>query len=134
MTQSNTAANNAERTTAPVTLPDLATPLSRAEFLRLPPNGGRCPHTGMSRAFLNSLILPTADNGYKPPVRSFVFRRKGAKTGGRLIDHESLRAYIFGHEQQPGQPRVEEEETQLAAAGVHKTPPRSIQHGGGGQD
>ncbi|MCX6923041.1 MAG: hypothetical protein NT154_07515 [Verrucomicrobia bacterium] len=65
----------------------------------------------MSRAFLNSLILPTAANGFKPPVKSFVFRRKGARTGVRLISYDSLLSFILQHEQQPGQPVIEEETT-----------------------
>jgi hypothetical protein len=79
--------------------------------MRVGRHGGRCPYTGFSRAFLNGLILPTAENAYKPRVRSFVFRRKGAKTGVRLIDYESLRVYIYAHEQQPGKPDIEEEIT-----------------------
>lgn len=66
----------------------------RPEFLRLPPPGQRCPHCGMSRSALNALILPTSANGCKPPVRSFVLRQRGARTGIRLIDYENLRAFI----------------------------------------
>ena len=40
------------------------------------------------------LILPCPQNCNKPPVRSFVLRQRGAKTGIRLIDWQSLRAYI----------------------------------------
>jgi hypothetical protein len=32
-------------------------------------------------------------------VRSFVLRQRGAKTGIRLIDWQSLRAYIRQHEE-----------------------------------
>lgn len=67
------------------------------EFLRLPPVGQRCPVTGMSRAALNALILPTPANGNKPPVKSFCIRQSGARTGIRLISYQSLREFILAH-------------------------------------
>ena len=70
----------------------------RPEFLRLPPPGQQCPWSDLSRSGLNGLILPTAENNFKPPVRSFVLRKKGAKTGIRLIDYASLSSYIRDHE------------------------------------
>jgi hypothetical protein len=48
----------------------------------------------MSRSALNELILPAERNGFKPPVRSFCLRKKGAKTGIRLVDYQSLSSYI----------------------------------------
>jgi hypothetical protein len=86
-------------TTAPVEIPPRTTSINPAqiEFLRLPPVGQRCPVTGMSRAALNSLILPTDSNDYKPPVRSFCLRQRGAKTGIRLIDYQDLRRHILAH-------------------------------------
>jgi hypothetical protein len=53
--------------------------------------------TGMSRSALNVLILPTPENNHKPKVRSFVLRRRGARTGIRLIDFEGLCRYIREH-------------------------------------
>jgi len=67
------------------------------EFLRLPPPGQQCAWTGMSRSALNALILPCAANKNNPPVRSFVLRQRGAKTGIRLLDYSSLRAHILAH-------------------------------------
>jgi len=75
------------------TPPRIQTP-AEPEFLRLPPPGVRCPFTGLSRSALNELILPTELNGLKPPVHSFCIRRRGARTGIRLIDYASLKAYI----------------------------------------
>jgi hypothetical protein len=72
---------------------------SAPEFLRLPPPGRKCPLSGLSRSYLNQLILPCQLNGFRPPVRSFVLRKRGAKTGVRLIDYASLRAFIRSHEQ-----------------------------------
>ena len=67
------------------------------EFLRLPPAGQACPFTSLRRSYLNSLILPTPENGHKPPVRSFVLRQRGKQTGVRLIDYASLSAFIRRH-------------------------------------
>lgn len=67
------------------------------EFLRLPPVGQRCPVTGLSRAALNAWILPTDANGGKPPVKSFVIRQPGARTGIRLISYPHLREFIMAH-------------------------------------
>ncbi len=53
---------------------------------------------GLSRSYLNVLILPSDENEFRPPVRSVVLRRKGAKTGVRLINVQSLREYIQSHE------------------------------------
>jgi hypothetical protein len=52
----------------------------------------------MSRSALNELILATERNDFKPPVRSFCLRQRGAKTGIRLVDYASLRDYIRAHE------------------------------------
>ena len=89
-------------TTAPVEIPPYQTNHDRyvREFLRLPPVGQRCPVTGMSRAALNGLILPTAANDHKPPVKSFCIRQRGARTGIRIISYESLRNFILAHAEQ----------------------------------
>ena len=73
-------------------------PGQRPEFLRLPPPRARCPVTGLSRGALNGLILPSPANNFKPPVRSFVLRQRGARTGIRLIDYHSLRNHILANE------------------------------------
>jgi hypothetical protein len=67
------------------------------EFLRLPRPGERDPVFGLSRGFLNFLILPTKANNYRPPVVSCVLRLRGARTGVRLVDIASLRAFILAH-------------------------------------
>lgn len=74
----------------------------RPEFLRLPKPGQLCPYCGLTRSALNELILPTLRNNNKPPVRSFALRQKGAKKGIRLIDYDSLGAYIRANEDQAG--------------------------------
>jgi hypothetical protein len=89
-----------DRTTiAQVEIPPRTASINPAqiEFLRLPPVGQRCPITGMSRAALNALILPTEANSGKPAIKSFCLRQPGAKTGIRLIDYQDLRRHILAH-------------------------------------
>lgn len=68
-----------------------------AKCMRLPAAGTRDPHFGLTRSFLNSLILPNRGNGFCPPVKSYVIRRPGAKTGVRLVDLKSLFEFIVKH-------------------------------------
>jgi hypothetical protein len=65
-----------------------------AEFMRLPKPRERDEIFGFSRSYLNTLVLPCKENGFRPPVRSIVLRRRGAKTGVRLVDLASLRSYL----------------------------------------
>ena len=67
------------------------------EYMRLPKPGTRDPLFGLPRTVLNELILPCQDNKGRPPVRSVVLRKRGARTGIRLIDLDSLRAYLDKH-------------------------------------
>jgi len=87
---------NKNTTSGAVEIPPRETNFNR-EFLRLPPVGQRCPVTGLSRAALNAWILPTDANGGNPPVKSFVIRQPGARTGIRLISYPHLRAFIMAH-------------------------------------
>jgi hypothetical protein len=64
------------------------------KYLRLPKAGTRCPYTGLSRSILNGLILPTAANGYRPPVQSKRLRQPGKDRGIRLIVFDSLMDYL----------------------------------------
>lgn len=68
------------------------------EFIRLPKVGTQCPHFGLSRSFMNSLILPSEKNGWKPPVKSFAIRQRGTIKGVRLISFDSLVTYLRSHE------------------------------------
>lgn len=67
---------------------------TEAEFMRLPPAGQKDPVFGLTRSYLNILILPCRENGFRPPVKSFVLRRTRARKGVRLIEIGSLREYI----------------------------------------
>jgi hypothetical protein len=64
------------------------------EFIRLPKSGSQEPFTGLSRAKLNELVLPTKKNGFKPLVRSISLRKPGEKFGVRLVVLESLLSYL----------------------------------------
>ena len=67
---------------------------SPPEYIRLPRAGTRCPVTGLTRTALNELILPTAANGYRPPVRSYSLKRSGQIRGIRLISLPDLVRHI----------------------------------------
>ena len=69
-------------------------PIVRPEFIRLPAPGSKCPWCGLSRSGLNDLILGTESNSFKPLVRSHVLRKRGARTGVRLIDFDSLMTFL----------------------------------------
>jgi hypothetical protein len=54
---------------------------------------------------MNSLVLPTESNSWRPPVESRVLRRrKGAKSGIRLVVLSSLLSYIEANPQEIGKP------------------------------
>jgi hypothetical protein len=89
---SNTG-GNPQATIAPVIAIPANTAAVQPEFIRLPKTG-LCPWTGLSRAKLNELILPTLANGNKPPVKSVCLRKPGASKGARLIHLQSLLAYL----------------------------------------
>jgi hypothetical protein len=69
----------------------------QCEFLRLPPPGQKCRVTGLTRSYLNLLVLPCLENDFKPPVRSFTLRQKGRARGVRLVDRADLVRYIMEH-------------------------------------
>ena len=68
----------------------------RPEWLRLPAPKGRCLYTGLSRSTLCELVVPCAANDYAPPVQSAVLRKRGAARGIRLVQYDSLMAYLRG--------------------------------------
>lgn len=75
-------------------------PEAKPETIRLPKVGQTCPWTGLSRAKLNELILPTELNKFTPPVVSYVIKeRPDCKTGIRLIDFVSLMVFVRQHRQ-----------------------------------
>src|SRR5438552_3926332 len=84
-----------EYTCAPFTA---SNPRQSPEFIRLPKSGTKCPHCSLARSQLNSYILPTAQNGFKPPVRSHLLRQCGKKQGVRVIHYQSLCDFIRSHD------------------------------------
>jgi hypothetical protein len=60
---------------------------SRPEWIRVPKTATVCPHSGLSRAYLHQLIKDGE-------IESMSLRKRGAKTGVRLISYDSLMAYI----------------------------------------
>jgi hypothetical protein len=77
------------KSTAP-TVPDAGDPL----YIRLPKPGQLCPRTGLSRAKLNELIIPSDKNNWHPPVESKSLRKREGGRGSRLIVWGSLRDYL----------------------------------------
>jgi hypothetical protein len=74
-------------------VPEVEAPTPK--YIRLPKAGTTCPYTGLARSAMNNLVLPTAANGFNPPVKSFCLRRdEQQKKGVRLVDYASLMAYI----------------------------------------
>jgi hypothetical protein len=69
-------------------------PPSTPEFLRLPLAGKLDPIFSLSRSTWNNLILPSAANNFKPPIRSISVRRPGTRRWVLLISAESARAYF----------------------------------------
>lgn len=63
-------------------------------YIRLPKSGELCPYTGLSRAKMNELILPSERNNFRPPVASKSLRQPGQQRGVRLILLESLMSYL----------------------------------------
>jgi hypothetical protein len=68
------------------------------EFIRLPKARERDPYFGLSRSYLNELVLACKANNFRPLVRSAVLRRRGAKSGVRLVHLQSLRDFVTRHE------------------------------------
>ncbi len=61
---------------------------------RLPRPGTVDPYFGGARTFWNENCLACEANGFKPPVKSIVVRKRGATRGIRFILFESAKAYF----------------------------------------
>ena len=66
----------------------------KPEWIRLPLPSARCPYTGLSRTTLTELSVPCEANGRKPPVESKLLRKRGSLRGIRLLNYDSLMAYL----------------------------------------
>ena len=91
-----------EATIAPFEIPPrvIVAPIE-PETIRLPKPGEHEPYFGLARSALNELILPTPRNKFKPPVKSFCLRQKGARTCIRLISFSSLKSHILAQADTP---------------------------------
>lgn len=67
---------------------------SRPEFLRIPPDGQTCPHTGLSRTLMRLICTPSAKNNFRPPVPGRYLRQRGKLRGTWLIPCEDLLAFL----------------------------------------
>ena len=63
-------------------------------YIRLPPQGKKCPDSGLTRSKLNELILATPRNNYRPLVKSINSCFHEKVRGVRMIIWASLKAYI----------------------------------------
>jgi len=66
----------------------------RPIYIRLPARKARCAYTGLSRSGLADLCVPSKNNNFRPPVKSFRAPRKGNKRAIRLIVFESLLSHL----------------------------------------
>ena len=63
-------------------------------YIRMPRWGERCPHSGLTRSAIDSLVRSQQSNKFHPPVVSKIMRQTGAGKGVRLIDYQSLMDYL----------------------------------------
>src|ERR1700737_3948292 len=68
----------------------------KPEWIRLPRFGARCPFTHLTRTQLDHLTRAQKWNHFRPPVVSKILRidGDGTKRGARLINFDSLMAYL----------------------------------------
>lgn len=68
--------------------------LPRPEFIRIPADGERCPHTGLGRTTMRRLCVPLKANGYKPKVPAKCLRETGNVQGIWLVPCAALLAHL----------------------------------------
>ena len=65
------------------------------KLIRLPKQGVPCEWTGLSRAKMAQLVVPSKENEFSPPVRSVSLGPdKDSKGWTRLVYFDSLMAYL----------------------------------------
>jgi len=84
----------AQQTRSPTNQAETSAASEGSRYIRLPKPGQLCEVSGLSRAKLNELILPSERNNFRPPVKSISLRKPGHTKGVRLIVRESLLAYL----------------------------------------
>lgn len=66
-------------------------------YIRLPSGKDLCPHTGLKRSYIYTLITASEKNEFKPPVDSVKLVSPGKTRGVRWVDLDSLKTYIRRH-------------------------------------
>lgn len=97
MKDTNRISGGRENRTAPSAPADNGVKLTfpRAPLtFRLPRPREVDPFFSYNRSAWNELVLPTAANSYRPPVKSIVERKPGNAKGRRLIVFESARQHF----------------------------------------
>ena len=87
-------ARKTDSTTAITTAWSRALPGVDPEFIRLPKPGTTCPRTGLSRAKMNEMVLPSEENHHSPPVKSISLRNANQLHAVRLVVYSSLINYL----------------------------------------
>jgi hypothetical protein len=72
----------------------MSTESIQPSFIRLPPNGTRCPYVHLTRSALDAITRPQESNGFNPPVKSHILQQSGTRRGVRLIDYPDLVRYL----------------------------------------
>lgn len=63
-------------------------------WVPLPKPGKKCEWCGLGRSKINTLILPTPENNFRPPVKSASLRQPGQQKASRVIHLKSLLSYL----------------------------------------
>ena len=64
--------------------------------VRMPKSGQKEPYSGLGRTQCDLVCRPQPGNNFNPPVQSHILAARGAARGVRLINLQSLLAYISG--------------------------------------
>jgi len=92
--KANDAFNQIDRETSRINYND-------PKLIRLPKQGVPCQWTGLSRAKMAQLVVPSKENGFSPPVRSVSLGPdKDSKGWTRLVYFDSLMAYLDSKNQE----------------------------------
>ena len=68
--------------------------MDKPQYISIPRTGTKCPHSGLSRTAIYTLISPTKANGYSILVESTRGALRGKSRGSRRICYESLMRYM----------------------------------------
>lgn len=66
----------------------------KPEFIRIPSDRERCPHTSLGRTTMRRLCVPCKANGYRPAVPAKQLRDVGNVQGIWLVPYAKLIAHL----------------------------------------